>query len=154
MARIVPSQVVELIDRIFPSAVKEKKFILTYSHTPQLAPIVYLIQQIPSELLTLSGDLFMEFYSSLVSIKSTIESWQAQGNVQPLESLPGFGDLNPLFLLRRALVTCLDEFPSASTAELAFINDTEFRVRLRSDLTGSGLGSFGSARNQGRHTDQ
>lgn len=61
MARVVPSQVVELIDKLFSSANFEKKFSLDYSHTPQLAAIVSLVKQIPPELIALTGNSYVKF---------------------------------------------------------------------------------------------
>lgn len=135
MARVVPSQVVELIDKLFSSANFEKKFCLDYSHTPQVAAIVSLVDKIPSELIASTEQSYVEFVASLAALRSSIESWQTRGNVQPLERLPGLGGLNPLALLRRALVACPDEFPSASTDDLTFINDHALRESLRIDLS-------------------
>ena len=42
--------------------------------------------------------------------------------------------LSPVTLIREALSKCPDEFPSHSTSELTFIEDSELKQRLRLDI--------------------
>jgi hypothetical protein len=62
--------------------------------------------------------------------------WQGpRGGSHELDHIPGLPDLNPIALVRRALSSCPDEFPSASTAGLDFIGEADLRESLRMDLS-------------------
>lgn len=143
MARVVPSQVVELIDQMFPQAKDEsqKAFGLEIIHLPQLSAIIALIEQIPPELINISGRYLMEFEASKAAIKSSIQCWQGPGgsNRFSFKMLYGLSDLSPLTLIRRALAECPDEYPTTSTAMLTFINDSDLRETLRIDLGSTNL---------------
>lgn len=143
MARVVPSQVVELIDQMFPQAKDEnqKAFGLEIIHLPQLSAIIALIEQIPPELINLNGRYYMELEASKAAIKSSMQCWQGPGgsNRFELNKLNGLSDLSSLTLIRRALVGCPDEYPAASTAKLTFINDPDLREALRIDLGSTNL---------------
>ena len=65
MPRIVPSQVVELIDQMFPGAKdqpdsKQKRFSIARDHAFSVAAIIDLVEQIPPELFVLPSLLFEE----------------------------------------------------------------------------------------------
>ncbi len=63
MPRVVPSQVVELIDKLFPSARNQaegQEFVLSIGNSNQLAAILDLTQQIPPELLVINSDQYAE----------------------------------------------------------------------------------------------
>jgi len=72
MSRIVPSQVVDIIDQIFPAAKYQKSFSVTSVHQHELAAIVSLIDQIPSELLMLDPNDYIAFQVAATTIKNTI----------------------------------------------------------------------------------
>lgn len=140
MPRVVPSQVVTLIHRLFPFTAMQKDtqqnlVYLELTHANQLAAIVELTDQIPPELINLEGDDYTVYASSLTAIRTAIATWQARGGVHPLTCVPGFGNLNPVTLLRRSLELCPDESPAPSTVGLAFIPDQEFRENLRTDIS-------------------
>ena len=56
MTRVVPSQVVALIDRSFPGCKENPKFPVYSGNAGVLSAIVSLADEIPEELLTISGD--------------------------------------------------------------------------------------------------
>ena len=140
MPRVVPSQVVALIDRLFPFTATQKdiqdnRVQLALADAPRLAAVVELADQIPPELIALEGDEYTVYASSLAAIRTSIATWQARGGVQPLDRLLGFGNLNPVTLFRRVLEHCPDEFPAPSTVELTFISEQDFRENLRTDIS-------------------
>jgi hypothetical protein len=143
MARVVPSQVVELIDQMFPQAKDENQraFSLELIHLPQLSAIIALTEQIPPELINLDEHHYMELEASRAAIKSAMQCWQGPGgsNRFELDKLKGLSDLNPLTLIRRALGKCPDEYPSSSVRDLKFIIDSELREVLRIDLGSTNL---------------
>lgn len=136
MARVVPSQVVKLIDRMFPDVKNQKegsqkRIPLDHGASPFLAAITHLVDQIPSDLIIIDTQDYIEFSVSVAVIKE----WNSHRTEQPLVRIPGHGELSPLTMIRRVLVKCRDEFPSPETAELNFIQDQEFRQNLRMDIS-------------------
>jgi hypothetical protein len=51
-----------------------------------------------------------------------------------LTPVPGFDNVNPLFLLRDALAKCPDQYPSKATSELLFV-EPSYRDVLRLDIS-------------------
>ncbi|MFA5180593.1 MAG: hypothetical protein WC405_04685 [Syntrophales bacterium] len=143
MARIVPSQVVEMIDQMFPQAKDEsqKAFSLELIHLPQLSAIISLIEQIPPELINVNGRYYMELEASRAAIKTAMQCWQGPGgnNRFELNQLKGFSALSPITLIRRALAECRDAYPAASTTDLKFITDPDLSEALRIDLGSTNL---------------
>ena len=62
MPKVVPSQVVTLIDQVFPHATTTPRFPVYSGNAATLSAIVSLTDDIPEELITISG----EDYSDLV----------------------------------------------------------------------------------------
>jgi hypothetical protein len=132
MARVMPSQVVQTIDDLFPHAAKNvRNADLSAGHSSQLLGILNLLKDVPDELITLtSAD-----YSELILAESTIEEhlahWRARGNVGNMAHVKGF---DAVTVIRRALAKCPDEYPPSATTELLFINDAALRENIRRDL--------------------
>lgn len=106
MPRVVPSQVVELIDKFFPEAKTQKEggkpVPLSASHALQLAAILDLVQQIPSELIVLSPETYVEYTSSVAGIREFLERLRSQGSYS-VTRIVGLRPLNPVTLIRQAL---------------------------------------------------
>jgi hypothetical protein len=138
MPRVVPSQVVELIDLLFPDARQQKegddKFMLTVGNAPAIAGILDLVQQIPHELLTVNQQQYGELVVSVRALRTVIDHWHSRGDYG-FRRVPGLRHLNPITLIRQALVRCADQAPTQGTAELTFIQDTDFRESLRRDVS-------------------
>lgn len=137
MPRVVPSQVVQLIDQLFPDAQRQtesQEFGLRMGNIYQVAALLDLVQEIPSELIVLSPDRYAELVSSIAAIRTVMQSWQSHGDFA-FNRVPGLRRLNPVTLIRQALVACPDEFPSPGTTELAFITDNALRDNLRKDIS-------------------
>lgn len=140
MPRVLPSQAVSVIGQMFPFAATQvdeehARVELGMGHSSQLAAIVDLVEQIPAELILLDNVRYAEFTAGLAAIRNALKMWLARGDVFSLRNITGFGNLNPVTLLRRALVQCPDEAPAPQTAELAFILDAELRQALRIDIS-------------------
>ena len=71
MPRVVPSQVVELIDKLFPWAKSQRegdeKNYLSVANSYSIAAVLDLLDHVPSQLITLGPDDFAEFVSSVAS---------------------------------------------------------------------------------------
>ena len=140
MQRVVPSQVVELIDVLFPDAASEvenQPLPLGTDHSRQLSGILDLIRQVPPELIVLKAAQYAEYVVSMATIRWWVERWQVQERPSPAGPIliPGLRRHSPVALIRQALAKCPDEFPAAATAELTFITDAALREGLRKDIS-------------------
>jgi hypothetical protein len=133
MPRVVPSQVISLIDQAFPSAKNRKSFYLDRNHAESCAAIINLIEQLPSELLTLPSQQYTELISAESAIKVALDNWKLRS--YRLDKVTGLGKINPISIIRDVLSTCPDEFPSKDTAELNFIKDSDLRENLEIDIS-------------------
>ena len=137
MPRVVPSQVVAFIDQTFSFAASQlegHRINLTMQDSSRLAGIVALVDRIPGELLVLDSSQYSTLVCCIEAVRTAITTWQARGDVNPLIRVPGLPDLSPVTLIRHALSSCPDEYPSASTAELTFIDDLGLRLELGKDI--------------------
>ncbi len=139
MPRVVPSQAVELIEKLFPRAKDQLQSTNPFTldgkhHLMSLATIIEVYEQIPSELIHLSSERYMELISAVAAIKIKIEEWKFRSDTG-IQEIPGLEKLNPINLIYRALTECPDEFPSVDTTELLFIKDDEFRINIEIDIS-------------------
>lgn len=142
MAQVVPSQVVNLIDQMFPFAASQAigdsgRFNMGMQSAGRLAALLDVLEKIPEELIVLDGSRYTDLVCSKAAIRTAIGMWEARGDVWPLTRVPGLDDLHPVTLIRRALASCPDEYPSATTTELGFIADPDLRESLRIDISAS-----------------
>ena len=140
MPSILPSQAVGLIDRIFPWVPAQldgakKNVSISKQRSGEVAAIINVIGKIPGELIVLNGDDYAAFLTSIAAIEDILRQWQSGNDDYILQYLAGFGDLNPVALLRRSLSKCPDEYPSKEVAELTFIGDQALRAVLRLDIS-------------------
>ena len=142
MPRVVPSQVVELIDQLFPqyrvgSTNRNGWYNANLDRCYGLQAVLDLTDQIPSSLVVLSGQDYSVLVSSIAAIRNVMKNPLSGGHGIlriELSPIPEFGNVNPIALIRDLLSRCPDEFPSPGTAELAFITDVELREILRNDI--------------------
>jgi hypothetical protein len=133
MPRLVPSQVVAIIDQLFPSAGPVHEAVrYSSSQMHSLQGVLDLVEQIPNELLTMTPEAYSDCILSLATIRRQIEYWCSRGDVgyvQPVKNQ------SPVALIRAALVQCPDEAPSPLTADLGFIPETDLRDSIRRDVS-------------------
>jgi hypothetical protein len=146
MPRIVPSQVVDFIDRVFEWAAKEMPGVgtsLGEHHTGPLSGLLQLLDEMPGELLVLTSKEYATYVCSVAAIRNKVAQFQSgQHHISPLGLLPGFV-YGPVTLIRKALLTCADEGPGPATSTLDFISESDLRDQLRSDI-GSMDTAFGN----------
>lgn len=141
MPRVVPSQVVELIDKLFPQAKHEiegNPIQIPFDHSVQLAAILDMIDRVPGELIVINAAQYAEYVAAIAALRWTIQRWQGvekPGYAEPLLIIRGLRTHNPVTLIRQALAACPDEFPSTGTTELTFIQDGGLRESLRLDIS-------------------
>ena len=99
---------------------------------PFLAAILSLTQELPPELLTLSGQDLSD-YIVAISLAETIQKiWTGSGQSYQVSEHRG---MSMMALLRQALAKCPDEVPSPCTTELVFIADADLRESIRRDIS-------------------
>src|SRR5579872_1159926 len=130
MPRVVPSQVVQVIDQLFPTAATAKN--LTIGAAPQLTASVSFARQIPPELLALTGQDLSDYVVALEFMESTEQRALA---LQRGLAVPEYRESNVIALLRSALAKCPDEAPALGTTELVFLGDPELRESIRRDIS-------------------
>lgn len=130
MPLVVPSQVVGVIDQFYGWAKDFKPGTggdLPPEHSSRMQAILYLIAEIPQNLLDISAD----DYGTLLIAKSDIEGVIAKNLAR------GGSNYFPFHVvvnIRRVLAECPDEFPPVATADLAFIPDADLRASIRGDM--------------------
>lgn len=115
--------------------VEGKEFLLYMGNAHQLMGIVDLIDRLPTELLAVGGDEYIEFTISVAAIRTQVAEWHSRGDTGSFTRVPGLPELNPVSLIRRYLAKCPDESPSPGTAELSFIGDQALRESIRLDIS-------------------
>jgi hypothetical protein len=142
MSRTLPSQVVKTIEQLFPHRVGREGRHTEVSGVPEITfkfqAVLDLVEQIPPELITLKDAEYAMFSASVSAIRWNLKHPLKYGNhgfVIQLHTIEEFGGLNPIALIFDMLGKCPDEFPSANTSELRFIEDIDFRQSLRNDLS-------------------
>lgn len=142
MPRTLPSQVVKSIEQLFSHWVKpdgRNTLVSGMSDmTFKFQAVIDLVEQIPPELITLKDEEYAIFSASVSAIRWNLNHPQRRdhdGFVIVLHTIREFGNANPIALIFDMLGKCSDEFPSANTNELEFIEDTEFRQNIRNDLS-------------------
>jgi hypothetical protein len=143
MPRVVPSIVVDAIERFFPQVKDDSrytKFDIDYQTLSALESIHGLALEIPDHLITLSGEDYSDYLIGLSYLKSDIQKCR---NFSPGQ-LRGKGpdyvsgqekQVTGLDLIYQALKQCPDSAPEPSTSGFEFIEDEDFRFDLRNDLS-------------------
>ena len=138
MPRVLPSEVVGIIDQMTAGAgwnlEANPNVLLEQGHLGTVATLLGLAEQVPKELLVISGEEYLGLLAAMSALRAAVGAWQVENRYR-LGMLPGFGQVHVLILIRRALAACPDEFPAPETRELAFIEDTELRDGLRLDIS-------------------
>ncbi len=134
MTQIVPSQVVDVIDKFFPRNINGGGLgtaNLGLDRIIQLQGILSLIRQIPSELLAVDAASFADLTIAISAIEVSYSRGQnlSQGMV-----VPPIAGQDVVVTIRRVLEECPDEVPPAGTADLQFILDPQTRASMRQDI--------------------
>jgi hypothetical protein len=114
---------------------RERNRYVEMGSSERLAGIVSLVDQIPQELLVLDTEDHLALTCALAAVRHQLSLWQsgvAQAYV--LSALRGFEPRTPVVVIRDCLAKCPDESASASSHELAFIDDSELRTSIRLDI--------------------
>jgi hypothetical protein len=136
MRSVMPSQVVQTIDALFPHAARGGGAgELQAGQSPQLTSVVSLAKAIPPELISVSNSDYADFVLAVSTIEFHLSVWISRGNVGSMSPVHKSDAISVLRrVLGRVLAKCPDEFPPPATTELLFITDDDLRESIRRDL--------------------
>ena len=137
MARVVPSQVVDLIDRVFPWAAAQKpdeRVRIMPEHDGVLSAIAAMAGSIPEDLIPLTPTDASNFNVGLWTIRAQLDSWRAHGRTGSMDKVKGVDARNPVTLLRECLAKCPDEPVPVTAKEFVYVKDADLRRSLLSDF--------------------
>ena len=143
MPKVVPTQIVEYIDARFPAVrdqIEGKGNIVKYDSSFHAAvnTIIEMLDQLPPNLLTISGEDYILFVEAVNELKGAIVFWSSDHTTKMKYQIYKMRDgskLNPITFIRIALSKCPDQGIDVTTNDLVFIDDTEFREALRQDIS-------------------
>jgi hypothetical protein len=141
MSKVVPSQIVEFIDKRYP-AVREQldgkgqSFSLDFSKQGTIYTIIHLIDQLPDNLLRLKENDQIYFLEAYHELKSAIALWNSGsgGTKYEITKMKDGSRLNPVTVIRDCLSRCPDQGYENSTTELTFIEDQDFNEIIIQDI--------------------
>jgi hypothetical protein len=132
MPKVMPSQVVQTIDELFPHAKSGVgNGTLGSGHSSMLLGVINLVREIPNELLPFESDDYARLVLALSTIESHLEIWTVRGPHGHVTNVQG---VDAITAIRRVLERCPDEYPPPATTELTFIADNQLRESIRADI--------------------
>ena len=132
--RVVPSQVVSVIEQLFPAVLTQTTFQLTSDNTEAIMALLALIDQLPHELLPATSEQYNALVIAIAVLRNAPKRWEARPR-DPVIGTPGGYSTSPVRLLYDTLKACPDEAPAPATTDLPFITDPEYRAALRLDIS-------------------
>jgi hypothetical protein len=142
MPRVVPSDVVSAIERMFPWVIlddeRARNRSIGMGHSERLAAVVTLVEQLPEELIVLNAEDHLGLLCATSAARHQLALWEsgvAEGYV--LAELHGFEPRTPVVIVRDCLAKCPDQAPAPGTAGLPFITDAELGESIRLDISGA-----------------
>jgi hypothetical protein len=132
MPRVLPSQVVAVINQSFPGTETKPDFLIYSASSGVLSAIVRLTEEIPTELLTIAAEDYSDLVCALEGLTSAVVRWHQCGGDDPPARIKS---KSPVAIIREVLSKCPDQSPSPSTADLAFITDAALRESIRLDIS-------------------
>jgi hypothetical protein len=128
--RILPSEVVRVIERFYPwvkEPGKGKGVKLDHLQTGRISAIVSLADRLPPELLTLNADEFADYIANVELLRSRVPFFIQHGSSQVFEA-------TPVSDIYEALRKCPDQWPAPTVHNLPFITDAALRDAIRLDI--------------------
>jgi hypothetical protein len=142
MPKVVPSQIVEFIDKRYPVAKEQlsgqgKPFSIDYGRQGIVNTIMHLIDQLPTNLMPLAGDEFVRFLEAYHELKSGVAIWStgSGGLSHEITKIKDGSGLNPITVIRDILSKCPDQGFENRDTGLSFIADQIFAEIINQDIS-------------------
>jgi len=135
MARVVPSDVVALIDLQFSHFKDNPASYVDRQQHFKVVPIMRLLEQVPDNLIQLTVRDYTDYLIAVSIIRNGFNmDGDTGGDGIPIDT-PGHTGTNALSLLRSLLAKCPDQAPDSSIKALSFIADSNYEESLRIDIS-------------------
>jgi hypothetical protein len=136
MPHAVPSQVCNLIVKVFPDVSNEpaEKGQQAHRRATDVGAILDFLGRVPDELIRLSADDDALFWANTYALRNAWEDRNRSNNNLSIRPLSG-AEHTPLFEVKRLLAKCPDEAPAVQTTGLEFLPNDRFREGLRTDIS-------------------
>lgn len=134
MPRVVPSQIVRLIDDTLSkttTGIAGGIPALSGAQSAAISAVMDLLRDLPDEFIILNGDEYCDYRVSVNAVSDLPELWKI-GNANMRQMVEG---AKGLARIRDLLTKCPDQIPSPSTVELLFISDDDLRDSIRNDIS-------------------
>jgi hypothetical protein len=142
MPTVVPSQIVQYIDKTFSDdeISGSKAIILSPARSAALSALLALVEQVPNILLPSEPEAYARMIQSVEEIRRSArkaesqdpQSYFAHGPINLLPSAPE--EPSAVGVIRTALASCPDEITPLGSQELTFIKEPDIRSSLLRDL--------------------
>jgi hypothetical protein len=143
MPRVVPSDVVKAIDRMFPGVKDRPTDIPNMSPewVPSLTALADLAEAVPDELLyVLDPTQYADLRAGVAFLRGAAGVFHSPRTPAAIPlRLHGY-DRHPVAIVRDAMLLCPDEAPDPHTTELSFITDAALRKSIRLDISAAHSG--------------
>lgn len=127
MPAVMPSQIVKIIDKLYPTAANGKGGPLSANDRFAIQSIVDLTEKVPEALISVSDADYAELIVAVSWMREHLAHWARNPEARYLQ-------FDTILSVRRVMVACPDQFPPPSVLRLSFIDDDELRDSIRSDL--------------------
>ena len=125
MTRVVPSQIVEAINSLFPKQNELDSSTIGHWLQSEVRTLLGLLDQLPVELIDLSFHDYLEFERCRSVLATSLPAWNL-GDTRPSTAVMG---KNPVERIRRLMLMCHDE-PPLPEPEFPFVTDTDMRFGI------------------------
>src|SRR5689334_15703147 len=98
MPRVVPSDVVGVIKRLFPDIVSGDAFALSIDHADAIRAVLTLVDQLPLELLPPHTHEYHALIIGLCSLRTALDRWASMPRYTCVAA-PGYSNMNPMQLI-------------------------------------------------------
>ncbi len=131
MPGIMPSQVVEVIDSMFPITSGQNLPSLNADSTPSMRAVLDLLARVPDEMFNCPAAQFADLVAARAVMVDVMDKWMAGRGAGHYALFKG---KNCVAVIRQALSACSDELPPSVHADLLFISDEQLRDSIRVDV--------------------
>jgi hypothetical protein len=122
MRRVLPSHIVQAVNQLFGTRNEIYSNDLSSKYCVEVEALLSLIDDIPSELIDLISQDYLEFQRCYAALTITLAFWKSGNGIMA----PGVGSKDPVERIRRLMMQCSDERPP-DKPELPFITDEAAR---------------------------
>lgn len=136
MRRVQPSTIIDYIDGAFPEVVRKSGAVTTpYDRVAELKVLLRFVDDLDAAFLPAEKEPLVKLLVASEKIRNHVQGWDTHGSGYG-GNLRGDSDRqNSVFVIREVLrFHCREMAVPEATAGLEFIDDPEYRQRLREDV--------------------